>query len=600
MIRARRARALGLVASAALLVAACGGGQTRVGAVFSSDWHDDGGAGVRALKDKILAIPIARNAPAAVGVFDGGVVGVALGTPGASHGAVWSFAHAIDARPLIAGTVVVGSGDGQLFALDAATGRPLWVRPSGGPLRGVGDDGRTTVMSLGTGGDNGSVVLAITHEGTVVRQLETPVTVGTPGVVGHYAFLPWQGQYVTVYNLQSGEEEARLLFREQVSRVFSHGGKLYMGELGLFRFDEEIWQASKRKASFVGLPSLEIPGDPKWFRPGAELRGRSSDAFDKIALYAAPNDGAPLALDSDRVIATYFKVAAGFDAKSGAMVWVKRRDADHIAGSAFAGGIALCDADGQISIVRSANGAPIASTSLGRKLTSCAVEADGLGLGRGAGEDPQAPLSEQLAEVIGTGDIEMAAMQKMLIRELGKQADAKATKFLVDLAGDSRTPEALVPDVEKALASRRTGADYMLEALRRHYDFLKDVLRPPPVGPMADALLAMKETRAAPALVSHLFDPADTSDAVRRVAAALAEIATPAEVAQLRNFFALYRTTAEDDNLAQAVVNVARALVRVGGADEKALVAKGAEDPLTVPIVKIQLASLVEPSGQAP
>ena len=54
----------------------------------------------------------------------------------------------------------------------------------------------------------------------------------------------------------------------------------------------------------------------------------------------------------------------------------------------------------------------------------------------------------------------------------------------------------------------------MLESLARHYDFLKDVLRPPPVGPLADALAGMKETRAAPALVSHLFDPADTTNAI--------------------------------------------------------------------------------------
>src|SRR5262249_40157223 len=81
--------------------------------------------------------------------------------------------------------------------------------------------GGRAVMSRGTGGDSGSVVLAVAHGGTVVRQLETRVTVGRPAVVGHYVFLPWQGQFVTVYNLQSGEEEARLLFRQQVSRAFS-------------------------------------------------------------------------------------------------------------------------------------------------------------------------------------------------------------------------------------------------------------------------------------------------------------------------------------------------------------------------------------------
>src|SRR5258705_8159969 len=128
----------------------------------------------------------------------------------------------------------------------------------------------------------------------------------------------------------------------------------------------------------------------------------------------------------------------------------------------------------------------------------------------------------------------MVAMQKVMLKQLAKLDDPKATKYLVDLASDSRTPQALVPDTEAALASRRNGADYMIESLKRHYDFLRDVLKPPPVGALADALAAMKETRAAPALVSHLVDPANTTEAVRRVAAALAELATKAEVPDLR------------------------------------------------------------------
>jgi outer membrane protein assembly factor BamB len=290
----------------------------------------------------------------------------------------------------------------------------------------------------------------------------------------------------------------------------------------------------------------------------------------------------------------------GFDAASGALAWARKNAADFLAGSALDGAVALCDADGQVTIVSSSNGATLGTRSLGRKIMSCAVEADGLTAPAKIDERAPKSLADQLADVVGGADNEMAAMQKMLLRELAKLADPKATKQLVDLASDGRTPGALLPDVEKALASRRTGAEYMIEALRRHYDFMKDVLRPPPVGPLADALGAMKETRAAPALVSHLFDPADTTDAVRRAAAALAEVATKAEVPELRNFFGLYRTTAEDENLAQAVVSVARALVRAGGPEEKALVTKGAEDPLTVAVVRMQLAALVEPAPAAP
>jgi len=245
-------------------------------------------------------------------------------------------------------------------------------------------------------------------------------------------------------------------------------------------------------------------------------------------------------------------------------------------------------------MLESANGRLVASADLGRKVTSCSVEADGLTRAKGSNE-PATPLVDQLASAIREGDADLVAIDRLLLRELAKVEDAKATKHLVDLASDSKTPETLLPDVYTALASRKNGAEHMIEALRRHYDFLKDVLRPPPVGPLADALLAMKEVRAAPVLVSHLLDPADTTDAVRRVAAALEVIATKAELADLRTFFGLYRATAEDDNLASAVVSVARALIRAGGPEDKALVTKGVEDPLTVPAVKTQLASVVQP-----
>jgi hypothetical protein len=87
-----------------------------------------------------------------------------------------------------------------------------------------------------------------------------------------------------------------------------------------------------------------------------------------------------------------------------------------------------------------------------------------------------------------------------------------------------------------------------------------------------------------------LSDPADSTNAIKRAAAALVQIGTKAELPQLRTFFALYRTTAEDDDLAQAVISVARALVKLGGPEDHALVARGAEDPLTVAAIKTELA----------
>jgi outer membrane protein assembly factor BamB len=327
--------------------------------------------------------------------------------------------------------------------------------------------------------------------------------------------------------------------------------------------------------------------------PGADVRGPVSDARDDIAVFAAPAASSELVVDSGKFVATYYKVAIGFDAKSGDVAWAARHGADFVAGSPFEGGVALCDDGGKITIMSTAHGVVVSEKSFGQKVKSCAVEADGLAPVHISGAAAK-PLAEQIALAIDLNENEMVAIQRVLLRELGKAEDPRATKTLIELATDPRTPPALVIDAEAALASRRNGADFMIEALGRHYDFLKDVLKPPPVGPLADALLAMKESRAAPALVAHLFDPADTTDAIKRAAAALAQIATKAELPQLRSFFALYRTTADDDALAQAVISVAQAIVKLGGPEDRALVSRGAEDPMTISAIKTQLFALTK------
>jgi outer membrane protein assembly factor BamB len=133
-----------------------------------------------------------------------------------------------------------------------------------------------------------------------------------------------------------------------------------------------------------------------------------------------------------------------------------------------------------------------------------------------------------------------------------------------------------------------------LKALADHYDFLDDVLRPPPVGPLADALAAMGAKEAAPLLARHLNDPANTPDDVERAARALAQIATPKELDELRTFFSLYRATADQQELVNAVISAARALLAVGGDAERQLVERAAEDPLTHPDVKRGLLPLVQ------
>ena len=73
------------------------------------------------------------------------------------------------------------------------------------------------------------------------------------------------------------------------------------------------------------------------------------------------------------------------------------------------------------------------------------------------------------------------------------------------------------------------------------------------------------------------------------MAAALKTLATPAESDELKTFFALYRATADEGPLVDAVVMVAQTLVRVGGPSGQEMVEYAATDPLTHPKVRSKL-----------
>ena len=212
------------------------------------------------------------------------------------------------------------------------------------------------------------------------------------------------------------------------------------------------------------------------------------------------------------------------------------------------------------------------------------------------GKEP-GPLAEQIGRTLEVRQTDLATLQRFLLRELGTSDEDEVTLQLLGLASDARTPPALLDEARSLLAARRSGADHLLAALERKYDFLSDVLRPPPVGPIADALAAMSDRRAAPLLAEHLNDPADSPDDVRRAARALAALATEAEAEPLRTFVALYRATAEGDDMTAAVVDAARALVQVGGREGAAFVRRVATDPLTAPGVKAGVANLVAGDG---
>jgi outer membrane protein assembly factor BamB len=423
--------------------------------------------------------------------------------------------------------------------------------------------------------------------------------VGEPAVVGGILFVPWANQYVSAIDAATGDELGRVTLRDKVSRALTIGGGLYFGEVAIVRFDDKIRLASQGGANRVAIPSRELPGTPRLLVPGTEKQPVVANARDRDRLFARPSspEGA-LDIDSTRFYASYFRLVIGFESTRGQLAWVHTHPSDVIGGEAVAGGVLLCDEEGKIVVLDGRTGQVSFEASFGEPIKSCVAHADTYKALPGPGGAPA--LGQQITEAVSSREASLATAQRLLLRELATLEDESATKTLVDIASDSRAAPVLVTDARAAIATRRNGAPYMLTALGKHYDFLRDVLVSPPVGPIADALAAMKEAKGAPLLASHLLDPADSDDDIRRAAAALATLATKDELPTLRHFFAMYRSTAESDEIGLAVASAGEAILRLDPKEGRALVEHAVKDPTTVSVARSRLEALLTASPDKP
>lgn len=551
------------LAAVSTMVVACGGAPLVGGGTSPfGEWNDDQGASAAALWSRLKGAPVVRSADVAVGVANGKLIGVPL-----DGSAKWTTSYALDARPVLTGSLVVATGGGNIVAFDAKSGQKVWTAASPGSLRGAGDDGALTAVVLGHG--KGSLLVVVSRDGRVVSRTETDVSLGTPAMLSGVVFVPWGSQYVSAIDAKSGSELARILVREKTSHAWTAGGHLYFGEVGIFRFDDKTRFASQNRASHVTVPPRELAGSPTLFSAPETKFPIIAGARDRIRLYAraADREGA-LTLDSGRYFATYYRLVMGLRAERGQLTWALARPADVIGGVAGSGVMAVCDASGKIAVIDAQTGGVARELDAGEALQSCVVGMDELRVPHAAAP----PLAQQLADVLGKKDAELATAHRLLLRELATLEDEVATKALIDLVSDSKTPVPVAADARTSLAGRRNGGRFMIEALGRHYDFLSDVLIPPPSGPIAQALGRMKEPGAAQVLVLHLLDPATPDADLRHIAAALATVARPDDAKELRQFFAMYHGTAQGDDQELAVTSVAQALLRVGGKDGKATV----------------------------
>ncbi len=579
-----------LSAGLSLPVAGCGGGQTR-GHPLDSRWTDHDGSELAACERR-WSMPRAPELPSVVvGVVnDHRLLGRTMNGP-----ARWRYDHPLEGRPLIAGSVVVGMGDGELFALDALTGRPHWTRKALGRLRGADDDGDTTLVSIASLSDQRSIVLAVSRNGNVVRQLYEQAVIGSPAVFDAFAFLPWNGDRVMIFDLLEGTETARVVSQEPVSHAFLVSGDLYFGETTAVRFDEQIVEARRGGGSRVVLPGRQWPGDPKWMLPGSQTLPTGATRNDRIRYYARPHSSAT-GPRLDDVALSYQRLVIGLRAPQGTTRWVHTGESTFLGGAAAEDSFALCDSAGEVRWLDATTGRQLHRLTLGERLIACIVQSE-RSPGANGSRAAATPLAQQIATALRTHDIRLLPIQLELLEDLASIDGNAVSAQLIALAsethpsiahGQARRAHprvALSLRARELLAARRSGADAMLAALapeqpRRaplagpSHDppglpLARGVLewgRPPraPVGPLAAALRAMGDQRAAPLLAHYLNTPSLSYADLAEVALALEQLATTEQLRALIGFFARHRCNRSNPQLSRAVEAIGSGLARLG------------------------------------
>lgn len=613
MRRKTTAALLGLVTTLALGTACNKNGGLQH--AFTSSWRAEGEQSTRTEEGQAVLARLARleppaAVPAAVGVTGRGLRGRAL-----PRGVVWHYVGPVDVLPSLVGDRVGFSGDGMVTVLDVKSGeRSFHIPVAGRRLEGLAYDGEFFAMLLVDSDDARPDELRIVDaKGRTKYVANTTARLGTPFALGGVALIPWQRQYVSVFDMHTGTTVGRLLVRDAIHRVDGSPTGLWVFGAGASHIDAEL--LANRGEQALRLPDLALPGDPPWPIDGSKPRLPRAQP---VALWAVPTYDGQTRLTKGLFGYGYYEVVVGLSAQNQRVTWANFFPRGMVGGAANEAGITTCLEDGTVWQVRWADGLAEAIDALDTRLKGCAVTpvTSALG-GRRTGD-----LAVQVRQTISSTGATMAKMHEFLLADLARTDSARATHALLAIAQDPTTSSGLAERAATYLAGRRTGWSAMIRALRDNVPASADATktpeeaaaapeaeessetkdldldlptarkRPPPVAALAQALTNMNSRTAANVLAAQLTLPSIDGEDSRAVLEALAVLGSKKQLQPVRTFFTSFKNGGGDRALLGALVLAAQFLLEHGTEEERSLLRVAKTDVLTHPDLAKSLAEL--------
>ncbi len=633
--------------------AACGcGAATGFGSGFAEGWLWDRGAAAKSVMQRLVGKSGPVEVSAAVGVTGHGLVGRRL-----PNGPLWTYEGEVDVLPSLVGDVVGFSGGDKVTLLDVSTGKVRFTIESGGRrLEGMGYDGQSSVLLLVDKNDARPDQVAVVGEHGQLRFSATTLEhIGTPAAVAGLGFVPWSHQYVSIFDLATGENLGRILVRDSVNRAEIH-------EKSLLFFGQGVLPLSTALAENPGLPSLrlpklQLPGEPRWPVDGSKPRPARAQS---VGLYAHPTGSGPhLSLSTGAFASTYFEIALGMEASGAAVRWATHFERSIVGADAGADALDVCLEDGSLWQVGMKGGSKSPSGSLETRLRACVLRGPAHGGERGT----PLGIEAQILETVNETGPDMAAMHALLVDDLSRRSGEASTAALLAIAQNPLSSTPVVDRASRALASRTQGAEALIRSLEESAPELPQPtppLDPPSVGPagkadrgklpavkpptaqqpaaqqpttqqptatplgdkpteppvvrppalesyaerrqtkrsppiiaLAQALTAMGDKRAATPLARHLLAPALSAEQATALLDALDALGGAEQCALMLEFFGAYRAAGGEREFVTALARAGAFVDKKGTPEQRAIVLKAASDSLTHPDLRKKLAELL-------
>ncbi len=516
-------------------------------------------------------------------------------------------------RPVIAGDLVVARSPGSIVAW-TLDGRERWRVPDRGfSLVGASQDaGRVAITLGGAGVTRRSGALLVVDASSGASRVARPEShaFGAPQLVGRDLFVPWDGQNLSVFDAETGDELARVRTRDDVfGFARREGASVWGGARALYRFGADMADGRSANAARVTFSRDGLPGNPPFMADPYVTLNAGLDARERVRLAWRPDGAAQGAgFAGGAVYSLFHRDVFALDAASGAVRWAHVHPADVAGVEVSRRGVTVVDENGRAAFLDGPTGRVQWRAELGAPAAQAVLQvpADFAPSG-GAGDEPSRSLVESLLVAAGGSDTRLMPARLFAVRALIDQQGPEATRALVAVLTRREYPQELRAAAGEAITHRSNGTDAMLEALASHQDYVRDVAAPP-AGMLARGLAAAHERRAVPALVAHLQDPATPASDLPAIVAALRELGDASAVPPLVDFLRLYhadtgmlppvgggeehddRHVGEQEPLDAALEQAALAVAAMGGAAERRVLEEIAAHPRTAPVVRSAIA----------